>query len=88
MVEINPQADEFHGKNCRTFPLTSKNSNIYGFLGDISSNLAYDYSQGIIAYGTKRGFIRLWSMKFIELFIDNNGGGEPKEVTHLVLVSN
>jgi len=80
-------SQQFLGVNPTGFPLSPSNSNVFGLLTDISTPLSYDYTQGIIAYGTSLGVAKLWSLRFQELFIDNNEGDPPSPIEHLCLVS-
>ena len=75
-VEIRKKSIESVNPNYGHLKLTEDNCKSFGVLGGctgsqsidntISSNLAYDKYQGLLAYGTKDGHIKMFSLKGYE----------------------
>ena len=81
-------------QNYHTFRLTEDNSKGFGVLGgytaaanideNISSNLAFDKYQGLLAYGTRSGDIKMVSMKGYEQEI--YGAHDGCAILHMLFV--
>ena len=74
-------------ENNDKLPISSINSQTFGSSGqakDITSNMAYDKYQGIIAYGTANGNIKIFQLKGLEKEIIGAHGTTPVEFVLLV----
>lgn len=92
--EIREKSFENMNSNYQMFQLTEDNSKGFGVLGgatggatiddNISSNLAFDKYQGLLAYGTKSGDIKMFSLKGYEQEI--YGAHEGCPILHILFV--
>lgn len=74
-------------ENNEPFPLCPENSQSFGSSGavkDITSNLAFDKYQGLLAYGTAHGSIKIFQLKGLEKEILGAHGSCPIEFLQFV----